>query len=74
MDQGIIENLKVHYRRFLLRRRLASIDNKTEFQFNLLDALHLLDRSWNAVKPETLSNCFRKAGFFIEVSSNVKSS
>ena len=67
MDQGIIQNLKVHYRRFLLRRRITSIDNKTDFKIDLLDALHFLDRAWNSVKPETLSNCFRKAGFSIEV-------
>jgi hypothetical protein len=68
MDQGIIKNLKVHYRRFLLRRRINAIDNKVEFEFNLLNALNLLKRAWKEIKQETLANCFRKAGFVIEVS------
>jgi len=68
MDQGIIKNLKVHYKRFLLRRRINAIDNKTDFEFNLLNALNLLKRAWKEVKQETLANCFRKAGFVIQVS------
>lgn len=68
MDMGIIKNLKVHYKRFLLRRRIDAIDNKVEFEFNLLNALNLLKRSWKEIKQETLANCFRKAGFVIEVS------
>ena len=67
-DQGIIQNLKVHYRRHVLRRRIAAIDAKTDFKFNLFDSLNLLKRAWNEVKPETLKNCFRKAGFQLQVS------
>jgi len=68
MDQGIIQNLKVRYRRFLLRRRIASIDQKVLFELNLLNSLNILNRAWNEVTSETLSNCFRKAEFVIEVS------
>uniref|UniRef100_A0A914VZL2 HTH CENPB-type domain-containing protein n=1 Tax=Plectus sambesii TaxID=2011161 RepID=A0A914VZL2_9BILA len=63
MDQGIIQNLKVHYRRFLLRERIKAIDEKKDFLINLLNALHLLRRAWDDVKPETVHNCFRKAAF-----------
>lgn len=63
MDQGIIQNLKVRYRRFLLRERIAAFDSKTDFKMDLLKALQFLRRSWSDVKPETLANCFRKAGF-----------
>lgn len=63
MDQGIIQNLKVLYRRRVLRRRIAAIDAETDFEFNLLNSLNLLKRAWDEVKPETLNNCFRKAGF-----------
>uniref|UniRef100_A0A915E725 HTH psq-type domain-containing protein n=1 Tax=Ditylenchus dipsaci TaxID=166011 RepID=A0A915E725_9BILA len=65
MDQGNIENLKVHYRRLLFRARLAAMDNKEEYKVNLLQALHFLRRSWQSVKPETLLRCFKKAGFMI---------
>lgn len=63
MDQGIIQNLKVHYRKRLLRRRIAAIDSGSEFNFNLLDAVFILDKAWNDVKTTTIGNCFRKAGF-----------
>lgn len=63
MDQGIIQNLKVHYRKRLLQRRIAAIDSGKEFAFNLLDAVFLLRQAWNEVAETTLSNCFRKAGF-----------
>lgn len=64
MDQGIIQNLKTLYRRHLLRRRLAAIDNNVDYDLHLLNALNFLHRSWKEVKPETLKNCFRKAGFY----------
>jgi len=63
MDQGIIQNLKVHYRKRLLRRRIAAIDSGTAFTFNLLDAVFLLRQVWNQITSATISNCFRKAGF-----------
>lgn len=63
MDQGIIANLKVHYRKRLLRRRIAAIDSGNEFKFNLLDAVFILDNAWNNVTATTIGNCFRKAGF-----------
>lgn len=66
MDQGIIQNLKVLYRRHVLRRRIAAIDAKTDFEFNLLNSLNLLKRAWDEVKLETLKNCFQKAGFHIK--------
>lgn len=66
MDQGIIQNLKVHYRKRLLRRRILAIDSQTEFSFNLLNAVCLLKRVWGDVAPTTLVNCFKKAGFVFE--------
>ena len=63
MDQGIIQNLKVHYRKLLLRQRILAIDSGTEFSFNLLDAVHLLRQAWDNVTASTISNCFRHANF-----------
>ena len=62
-DQGIIKNLKVHYRHQLIQRQLADIDSKSDFVFTLLDALRLLRQSWSMVTPQTISKCFRHAGF-----------
>uniref|UniRef100_A0A915EH28 DDE-1 domain-containing protein n=1 Tax=Ditylenchus dipsaci TaxID=166011 RepID=A0A915EH28_9BILA len=66
MDQGIIQNLKVHYRRHLLRDRIKAIETKSNILFNLLNALHFLRKSWGDVKPETIANCFRRAAFKID--------
>jgi len=63
MDQGIIQNLKVHYRKRLLRRRILAIDSKSDFSFTLLNAVCLLKQAWDDVTLTTLANCFRKAGF-----------
>jgi len=69
MDQGVINNLKVHYRKLLLKKLLASLDDRianrgdNAFPFTLLDALHCLSRAWSFVKPETVFGCFHHAGF-----------
>ena len=49
----------------LIQRLLTEIDqnkNKT-WQPNILDACHMLANTWNAVRNNTIANCFRKAGF-----------
>ena len=70
MDQGIIKNLKGHYRSKLCSRLIAELDLDTTRQMkdlvksiNLLDCLHLLSESWSSVKTETIANCFRHGGF-----------
>ena len=65
-DAGIIRDLKHKYRTRLLRRMIQQIDsNPTEphFKANVLVAIHMLVAAWDLVKPETLRNCFRKAGW-----------
>lgn len=65
MDQGIIQNLKVHYRGLVLRRYIAEVEASTNSSYNisLLDATRYLVRAWDMVTPTTIANCFRKAGF-----------
>ena len=65
MDQGIIQNLKVHYRGLVLRRYIAEVEAGTNSSYNisLLDATRYLVRAWDMVTPTTIANCFRKAGF-----------
>ena len=62
-DQGIIQNLKLHYRKHLIMQLLTSVEVGTDFQFNLLDALYLLHLSWHNVPPSTISGCLRHCGF-----------
>ena len=63
MDQGIIKNLKRHYRKILLRRRLEAMDMGKEFEFTLLDALHVVWCAWEQVSESTIRNCFAKVKF-----------
>jgi hypothetical protein len=53
----------MQYRNFLLRKRIQAIEDGAEYKINLLDALHLIRKAWNEVKPTTCFRCFRKAGF-----------
>lgn len=67
MDQGIIQNLKVHYRGLVLRRYIAEVEAGTNssYRINLLDAIRYLVRAWDMVTQTTIANCFRKAGFHV---------
>ena len=74
-DQGIIRTLKARYRNEMRRRILNEIDNEDSTanviakKTSLLDALHLIKKSWADVTETTIKNCFKKGGFsFIEVS------
>lgn len=63
MDQGVIKNLKVHYRARLLGRTLVCFDSGKSYSVNLFSALGMLADAWKAVQPSTIANCFRHAGF-----------
>lgn len=65
MDQGIVCNSKTHYRKSILTKLLIQReDKKYPTPINLSDAIQNLSNVWNCVvKHETISNCFRKAGF-----------
>jgi hypothetical protein len=67
LDQGVIKNLKFHYRRFLLRDRIAKLERNQDIEINLLEALRMVKNAWASVTEETIRNCFRHAGFSQEV-------
>jgi hypothetical protein len=62
MDMGIIRNIKHHYRNKLVHCIMDIIDEQTE-QLTILDGMKLLAEAWGEVSKETISNCFRKAGW-----------
>ena len=64
-DQGIIRNLKVHYRHILLQKRVMAIDKNEGFSVNVLDALRILQVAWDKVSEQTIANCFQHSGFKI---------
>eukprot|EP00106_Octopus_bimaculoides_P004825 XP_014772267.1 PREDICTED: tigger transposable element-derived protein 4-like [Octopus bimaculoides] len=67
-NQGIIKALKSLYRSALVRNLILDIDGHPEIKANakkitLLDAIHLIAKSWNNLKTSTIVSCFQKAGF-----------
>ncbi|GBL87484.1 Tigger transposable element-derived protein 4 [Araneus ventricosus] len=63
LDQGIIQNFKATYRKFLLQDMISAIDRKEKLQVSVLNAIFYIDQSWNMVSQKTITNCFRYAGF-----------
>lgn len=63
MDQGIIQNLKIHYRKLVIMKQLKSIERNKELQITVLDALRMLYQAWDRVTEKTIKNCFRHANF-----------
>ena len=63
MDAGVIRNLKYFYKLELVRRRIAAIENKQNFTINLLQAVHIIEKSWAKVTKQTIENCFKHVGF-----------
>ncbi|XP_038069692.1 tigger transposable element-derived protein 4-like [Patiria miniata] len=63
MKQGVIQNLKTHYRRQLITSFLAAVDKKEEYNPTVLDAMFLLQKAWKMVKESTISHGFKLAGF-----------
>lgn len=63
MDQGIIKNLKHFYRRLLVQDILTTDDNALKIKLDVLQASRMCKKAWDQVQPETIKNCFRKAGF-----------
>ena len=75
-DQGIIRTMKHYYRREMRTRIADEIEeilekgtnndiraNDVAKKITLLDAIHLLAKSWQEVTDKTIQNCFLKGGF-----------
>ncbi|XP_045520537.1 tigger transposable element-derived protein 4-like [Pieris brassicae] len=64
MNQGIIKVLKQGYRTRLIHRYLQEMeDPDSKRPFTVHDAILNIAAAWEAIKPETIQNCFKKAGF-----------
>src|SRR5882757_3950481 len=63
-DAGIIQDLKAKYGKM---RLVCSLDQEEAgmtdiFGIDLLEAMHLLSKAWEAVKPETICACWCHTG------------
>ena len=64
LDLGIIQNFKVHYRKLFLRFECSTASDVTKC-VDVLQAIRWVAQAWKAVKEETISKCFWKAGVFM---------
>ncbi|GBN38534.1 hypothetical protein AVEN_147345-1 [Araneus ventricosus] len=74
LDQGIIINLKVFYRKEFVKKVMDSIDKKQKMKpFNKLDCMKTADRAWMNITQKIIKNCFEQAGFSsVEIESDEK--
>ncbi|XP_054720508.1 tigger transposable element-derived protein 4-like [Uloborus diversus] len=73
-DQGVIRNLKVHYRKRVIRKLINDIENNKEHtsSISVLDALRMVFSAWqNDVSQDTIAHCFQKCGFFPSSAPNI---
>ena len=61
MDQGVIQSMKAHYRRRIVRLCIKSLnEDKSLPKITILQAMKNLVLSWNAVSEETIVSCFKE--------------
>ena len=75
-DAGLIQNVKMHYRKLLVRHVLSHMDDAntaTELskKINILDAIMWLKSAWDSVQPDTIKKCFAKCGFDVVEESDL---
>lgn len=73
-DAGIIQAMKLVYRKQLLRRILSLMDDASSATgiskaVNILDAILWLKCAWDAVSSVTIQKCFSKCGFNVPLRS-----
>ena len=75
MDQGIIRNVKVHYRKLLMQSLLANMDctsSGSELKRTVLDGVIWISQAVKKLLLETETRCFEKSGFFTgEITASV---
>ena len=68
LDEGIIQNFKIRYRRLILVRISAELENISSAdelaqKFNVLDSITWVQTAIGQIESTCVENCFKKAGF-----------
>lgn len=68
LDQGIIQNFKIRYRRLILTRILAELEeissaDELAQKINVLDSVTWIQTAIRQIESTCVQNCFIKAGF-----------
>ncbi|KAM7281510.1 tigger transposable element-derived protein 4-like, partial [Ixodes scapularis] len=69
LDAGIIRAVKAHYRNELVRHYMACAEDNEPQTVDLRWCLQKLKRAWDAVRPQTIVNCWRHAGILVNSSA-----
>lgn len=75
LDQGIINAIKVRYRKRVLKRLICKMDTASNVSdlvkgITFLDAIFWLKESIESLTENVVPNCFRKAGFQLDCSAD----
>lgn len=71
LDQGIIQNFKVHYKNFLMDFIIDCIENNETKKCDLSMVIIWSYNAWQRVTPLTITNCWNKTGI-VEYAKNAK--
>lgn len=70
MDQGIVQTLKLKYRKRQLQHVLNEMNKHSRKtgpeiikDVNVLQAIHWIDRAWRETEISTIEKCFTRCGF-----------
>jgi hypothetical protein len=64
LDQGVIANFKVQFKKQLVAERLAQVKRKKmKFRLEMSQCVTFVGRAWARVTPKVIVNCFRHAKF-----------
>ncbi|GBN11095.1 hypothetical protein AVEN_227058-1 [Araneus ventricosus] len=67
MDQGVIQNFKIHYRKRIVRKVMTALENNQSMpKVNLRESISEISKAWNYdVTDRTIRNSLAEAGFIV---------
>jgi len=73
LDSGIIKCFKSHYRKLQLQHIVQMIDDETQPDLNLKQAVYFIKAAWQNVTPAVIQNCWVHAGLIKKDSLSMNS-
>ena len=69
LDQGVIQNFKIVYRKLMIRRILCEMDQSQGMcielaqKISVFDAIQMMSLAWKSVEETTITKCFIRSEF-----------
>lgn len=67
LDQGIIQNFKILYRKEIVKTVIAKIEEQGKVPISILQAMRMTDKAWKNVSQSTIIHCFKKCRFSVPI-------